>query len=147
MTGGTPEAQAINRNLAQAAQTCGLAMGLGSQRAGLENDETAGTFRVRAIAPDILLFANLGAVQLNYGYGPDECRRAVEMVEADALILHLNPLQEVVQAEGDANWGGLLQDRRGVPGAACAGDRQRSRLGHQRAPPACSSKRASGPST
>ncbi|MDI9546501.1 MAG: type 2 isopentenyl-diphosphate Delta-isomerase [Chloroflexota bacterium] len=109
MTGGTPEAQAINRNLAQAAQTCGLAMGLGSQRAGLENDETAGTFRVRAIAPDILLFANLGAVQLNYGYGPDECRRAVEMVEADALILHLNPLQEVVQAEGDANWGGLLQ--------------------------------------
>ena len=108
MTGGTPEAQAINHNLAQAAQICGLAMGLGSQRAGIEHGETAETFRVRAIAPDILLFANLGAVQLNHGYGVDECRRAVNMVEADALILHLNPLQEVVQAEGDVNWGGLL---------------------------------------
>ncbi len=118
MTGGTPEAQAINRNLAQAAQTCGLAMGLGSQRAGLENDETAGTFRVRAIAPDILLFANLGAVQLNYGYGPDECRRRGDG-RGRRAILHLNPLQEVVQAEGDANWGGLLQKieevRRALP--------------------------------
>lgn len=108
MTGGTPEAQAINRNLAQAAQLCGLAMGLGSQRAGLENGETAETFQVRALAPDILLFANLGAVQLNYGYGVDECRRAVEMAGADALILHLNPLQEAVQAEGDTNWDDLL---------------------------------------
>jgi len=108
MTGGTPEAQAINRNLAQAAQFCGLAMGLGSQRAGLENGETAETFQVRALAPDILLFANLGAVQLNYGYGVDECRRAVEMAGADALILHLNPLQEAVQAEGDTNWDDLL---------------------------------------
>ena len=108
MTGGTPEAQAINRHLAQAAQLCGLAMGLGSQRAGIENSETVETFQVRALAPDILLFANLGAVQLNHGYGVDECRRAVEMVEADALILHLNPLQEAVQAEGDTNWGDLL---------------------------------------
>jgi isopentenyl-diphosphate delta-isomerase len=108
MTGGTDAARAINRNLAQAAQVRGLAMGLGSQRAGLEQAEIADTFRVRAVAPDILLFANLGAIQLNHGYGVDHCRRAVEMIEADALILHLNPLQEVLQADGDWNWSGLL---------------------------------------
>ena len=108
MTGGTVEAQRINRNLAEAVQAQRLAMGLGSQRAGLEQDETAATFRVRDVAPDALLFANLGAVQLNYGYGVDHCRRAVEMIEADALILHLNPLQEAVQPEGDVNWRGLL---------------------------------------
>ncbi|RIK37447.1 MAG: type 2 isopentenyl-diphosphate Delta-isomerase [Chloroflexi bacterium] len=109
MTGGTAEAQRINRNLAQAAQTQRLAMGLGSQRAGIEQEETVASFRVRDVAPDLLLFANLGAVQLNAGYGVDECRRAVEMVEADALILHLNPLQEAVQAEGDVNWRGLAR--------------------------------------
>ena len=86
----------------------GIAMGLGSQRAGLEQPETAYTFRVRDVAPDILLFANLGAVQLNYGYGVDHCRRAVDMIGADALILHLNPLQEALQADGDWNWRGLL---------------------------------------
>ena len=108
MTGGTDEASAINRTLAEAAQTYGLAMGLGSQRAGIEQPETAPTFRVRDVAPDILLFANLGAVQLNYGYGIEECRQAVDMVEADALILHLNPLQEAVQAGGDTRWSGLI---------------------------------------
>jgi isopentenyl-diphosphate delta-isomerase len=108
MTGGTAEAERINRNLAVAAQTQRVAMGLGSQRAGLEKADTAATFRVRDLAPNILLFANLGAVQLNYGYGVDECRRAVEMIEADALFLHLNPLQEAVQAGGDLNWRGLL---------------------------------------
>jgi len=108
MTGGTADAERINRNLAAAAEAQGLAMGVGSQRAGLEQHDTARTFRVRAVAPRLLLFANIGAVQLNYGYGVDACRRAVEMIEADALILHLNPLQEVVQAEGDTNWRGLL---------------------------------------
>lgn len=108
MTGGTEAAGAINRNLAQGAQACGIAMGLGSQRTGLEQAETANTFRVRDVAPDILLFANLGAVQLNYRYTVDHCRRAVEMIEADALILHLNPLQEALQADGDWNWRGLL---------------------------------------
>ncbi len=108
MTGGTERAHEINRHLAQAAQARGLAMGLGSQRAGIERSDTAGTFRVRDVAPDILLFANLGAVQLNYGYAVDECRRAVEMAEADGLILHLNPLQEVLQPEGDFQWRGLL---------------------------------------
>jgi isopentenyl-diphosphate delta-isomerase len=107
MTGGTADAERINRNLAEAAEAQRLAMGVGSQRAGLERHETASTFRVRDVAPTLLLFANIGAVQLNYGYGVDACRRAVEMIEADALILHLNPLQEVVQAGGDTNWRGL----------------------------------------
>jgi len=108
MTGGTPEATALNRRLAEAAQTAGIGMGLGSQRAAIEDPTLADTFRVRRVAPDILLMANLGAVQLNYGYGADECRRAVEMVEADALILHLNPLQEALQPEGDTRFAGLL---------------------------------------
>lgn len=109
MTGGTAEARAINRTLAEGAQQVGMAMGLGSQRAAIEDPSLADTYRVREVAPDILLFANLGAVQLNYGYGVDECRRAVEMVEADALVLHLNVLQEAVQPEGDGNFAGLLQ--------------------------------------
>lgn len=108
MTGGTAEAQRINRILATAAQEVGLAMGLGSQRAGIEDETLADTYRVRDVAPDILLFANLGAVQLNYGYGLDECQRAVDMIEADALILHFNALQEAVQPEGDGNFADLL---------------------------------------
>ena len=109
MTGGTADAQRINRNLAEAAQSRRVAMGLGSQRAGIEKAELQQTFRVRDVARDILLLANLGAVQFNYGYTVDQCRRAVEMVDADALILHLNPLQEAVQPEGDVNWKGLLR--------------------------------------
>ncbi|MCC7451339.1 MAG: type 2 isopentenyl-diphosphate Delta-isomerase [Anaerolineae bacterium] len=108
MTGGTEMAQQINRNLAEAAQHAGIAMGLGSQRAAIEHPELVETYRVRPIAPDILLFANVGAVQFNYGYGVDQCRRAVEMVEADALILHFNALQEAVQPEGDGNFKDLL---------------------------------------
>ena len=108
MTGGTERAAAINRTLAEAAQDAHIAMGLGSQRAALEDPALTKTYQVRDVAPDILLFANIGAVQLNYGYGVDACRRAVEMVEADALILHFNALQEAVQPEGDANFRGLL---------------------------------------
>ncbi len=108
MTGGTDTALRLNERLAEAAQTHRIAMGLGSQRAGLRNPEVAYTYHVRSIAPDILLFGNLGAVQFNYGYGLDECQRAVEMVEADALILHFNVLQEAVQPEGDTNFAGLL---------------------------------------
>jgi isopentenyl-diphosphate delta-isomerase len=107
-------------------------MGVGSQRAGIERGEAGTTFRVREVAPDLLLFANLGAVQFNYGYSVDECRRSVEMIEADALILHLNPLQEAVQPEGDVNWRGLLGKIEQV--CAQAGlprHRQGSRLGHQ----------------
>ena len=108
MTGGTPEAGAINQVLAEAAQAMGIAMGLGSQRAAVEHPELATTFQVRKVAPDILLFANLGAIQLNYGYGIEHCQRAVDMIEADALILHLNALQEAVQPEGDTRFAGLL---------------------------------------
>ena len=108
MTGGTEEAAEINRNLARAAQAYGLGMGVGSQRAALEEPSLAYTYRVRDVAPDILLLANLGAVQLNYGYGIVECRRAVEMIGADALILHLNPLQEALQPEGNTDFAGLL---------------------------------------
>jgi isopentenyl-diphosphate delta-isomerase len=107
MTGGTSEAETINLRLAEAAQEMKIAMGVGSQRAAIEHAEQARTFQVRRVAPDILLFANLGAVQLNYGYGIDQCRRAVEMIEADALIFHFNPLQEAVQDAGDTNFAGL----------------------------------------
>jgi isopentenyl-diphosphate Delta-isomerase len=109
MTGGTEEAAAINRTLAEAAQETGVAMGVGSQRAAIERPELIPTFQVRPFAPGVLLFANLGAVQLNYGYGLDECRKAVDMIEADALILHFNSLQEAVQPEGDTRFSGLLK--------------------------------------
>jgi len=108
MTGGTDLAAEVNRRLATAAQELGLAMGLGSQRAGIEDPTLMATYQVRSCAPDILLLANLGAVQLNYGYGVDECLRAVESVGADALILHLNPLQEALQPEGNTEFSGLL---------------------------------------
>lgn len=110
MTGGSTEAGPINRILAEAAQAAGVAMGVGSQRAALEHPEHAESFRiVRQTAPGILLFANIGAVQFNYGYGVDECQRAVDMIEADALYLHLNAIQEAVQPEGDVNFKDLAK--------------------------------------
>lgn len=108
MTGGTIEAHRINVRLAEAAQASGIAMGVGSQRVALEDPTLARSFALRKIAPDALLFANIGAVQLNYGYKPDACQRAVDMLEADALILHLNPLQEALQSDGDSNFADLL---------------------------------------
>src|SRR5512136_1397383 len=108
MTGGTEQAREINLRLAHAAQALGIALGVGSQRAAIQQPELADTFRVRDVAPDIVLLANVGAVQLNYGYDVEYCREAVEMIGADALILHLNPLQEAVQPEGDGNFHGLL---------------------------------------
>ncbi|MEQ9669885.1 type 2 isopentenyl-diphosphate Delta-isomerase [Coleofasciculus sp. G2-EDA-02] len=108
MTGGTQQAKTINFRLAQVAQEYQLAMGVGSQRVAVENPQVADTFAVRSLAPDILLLANLGAVQLNYSYGLDECLRVVELLAADALILHLNPLQECIQTNGDTKFHGLL---------------------------------------
>jgi isopentenyl-diphosphate Delta-isomerase len=108
MTGGTELAKTINFRLAAVAQRYGLAMGVGSQRVAVENPDVASTFTVRSLAPDILLFANLGAVQLNYRYGLEECLKVVDLLEADALILHLNPVQECVQTKGDTNFRGLL---------------------------------------
>jgi isopentenyl-diphosphate Delta-isomerase len=108
MTGGTELAYRINQNLAQAAQANQIAMGLGSQRAAIENPNLAYTYQVRNVAPDVLLFANIGAVQLNYKYGAPQCQQAIAMIQADALILHFNVLQEAVQPEGDTNFAGLL---------------------------------------
>ncbi|NEP08972.1 MAG: type 2 isopentenyl-diphosphate Delta-isomerase [Symploca sp. SIO2C1] len=108
MTGGTPQAKTINFRLAEVAQRYKLAMGVGSQRIAVENPQVGDTFAVRSLAPDILLFANLGAVQLNYAYGIEECLRVIELLTADALILHLNPLQECIQSNGDTNFRGLL---------------------------------------
>ena len=108
MTGGTEQAANLNKRLAAAAQTYGLAMGVGSQRVGLEHPELMHTFKVRDLAPDILLFANLGAIQLNNNYTIEHCKAAIDTLEADALILHLNPLQEALMKNGDTNFSGLL---------------------------------------
>lgn len=97
MTGGTPRSLEINRRLARAAEAFGLAMGVGSQRIAIEDPALASWFQVRDVAPGVALFANLGAAQLARGYGPDEARRAVEMIGADALFVHLNPMQEALQ--------------------------------------------------
>lgn len=108
MTGGTAEAGQINRLLAEVAQSLALPMGLGSGRVLIEQPELFPSFNVRAVAPDTLLFCNLGAVQLNRGLGLDDCRRLVEKLGADALVLHLNPLQEALQPAGDTCFRGLL---------------------------------------
>lgn len=109
MTGGTERAYSINKNLAQAAQEKGWVLGLGSARAALESPAQAYTFQVRKYAPDIPIIVNIGAVQLNNGVGIDECKRVVDMSEADALVLHLNSLQELIQPEGNTNFKGLFK--------------------------------------
>ena len=108
MTGGTDAAGRINRNLAEAAEASRIAIGVGSQRKALEDPVQAATFQVRDLAPSVPLLANLGAVQLNYGYGLEECRAAVRMIDADGLAFHLNVLQEAIQPEGDTDFSGLL---------------------------------------
>jgi len=108
MTGGTDFAGEINYRLAEVAEYYKIAMGVGSQRVAVENPLVAKTFAVRSHAPNILLFANLGAVQLNYDYGIEQCQKVIDLLEADALILHINPLQECVQTKGDTKFGGLL---------------------------------------
>ncbi|WP_415639882.1 type 2 isopentenyl-diphosphate Delta-isomerase [Paenibacillus lupini] len=108
MTGGTSEAGAINRRLAEAAEHRGWAIGLGSMRAAIEQEELAASFYIRDLAPSVPVIANLGAVQLNYGFGVEACRRAVDIAEADALVLHLNSMQEVFQPEGNTDFRGLL---------------------------------------
>jgi isopentenyl-diphosphate delta-isomerase len=107
MTGGTARAGEINRRLARAAEAAGIAFALGSGRAMLEDPALRETFDVRRVAPRVLLFANLGAVQLNYGVRSDDARRLVEELGADGLYLHLNPLQEALQPGGDTNFRAL----------------------------------------
>lgn len=110
MTGGKgEELLRINRNLATAAERCGVAMGVGSQRVMIEDESARPSFAMREVAPTALLCANLGAVQLNEGYGIEHCRKAVEVLDADALYLHANPLQEAVQEKGNRNFSGLME--------------------------------------
>ncbi|PZO04881.1 MAG: type 2 isopentenyl-diphosphate Delta-isomerase [Alphaproteobacteria bacterium] len=107
MTGGPARAEAINTHLAEAAQALGIALAVGSQRGALETGGKGGlTQTLRNRAPDTPILANIGAAQLTRGFGVDEARRAVDMIGADALIVHLNPLQEACQPEGDRNWWG-----------------------------------------
>ncbi len=109
MTGGPARATEINRNLAIASSELGIALAVGSQRVAIEGSDAGGLGReLRRLAPNVPLLGNFGAAQLNKGFGVDEARRAVEMIEADALIIHVNPLQEAVQPEGDRDWRGLL---------------------------------------
>lgn len=114
MTGGLESGATINRHLAEAAQELGIGMGLGSQRITIERPETLASFQVRDVAPDILLLANLGAVQLTLGYGVNECLQVIKSVGADALYLHLNSLQEAVQPGGDTQFVGVTQRIREV---------------------------------
>ncbi len=110
ITGGTDEAEKINRTLATAAQRLGLGIGVGSQRIAIQQPEVERTFRVvRDAAPDALVIGNIGCPQLSLGWGVEEARRAVEMVEADALAVHMNPLQEAVQVGGDTNYRGIVE--------------------------------------
>jgi isopentenyl-diphosphate delta-isomerase len=108
MTGGVGEAGVINRRLAEVAEANGLALGLGSARVLLESPGVLPTFAVRHIAPSVPLLANLGATHLLKGTGVDDCRRLIEQLQADALVLHLNALQEAIQPEGTPRFAGLL---------------------------------------
>jgi len=108
MTGGSSAGlRRINETLAAAAEECGVGMAVGSQRVMFDDPASRPSFRLRHLAPNALLLANLGAVQLNYGFGLSQCREAVEVLEADGLYLHLNPLQEAVQPEGECRFSGL----------------------------------------
>jgi len=108
MTGGAALAEKINSNLAIAAETLGWVLSLGSTRSLIESKEHQSSFQVRKYAPSIPIIANLGAVQLNYGFGIEECRRIVEMTEVNSLVLHLNSIQEVIQKDGNTNFKDLL---------------------------------------
>ncbi|GAA0633937.1 type 2 isopentenyl-diphosphate Delta-isomerase [Brevundimonas lenta] len=108
MTGGPARAEAINARLAEAAQHLGIALAVGSQRAALEQGGAPGLdMALRLRAPDTPILANIGAAQLTRGFGVDEARRIIDMVAADALVVHLNPLQEACQPEGDRDWWGV----------------------------------------
>lgn len=110
MTGGSGKTKHFNQLFARTAAEFGIAMGVGSQRAAIVHPELEDTYKiVRKEAPNALLFANLGVVQLNKGFGLSECQKAVDMLQADGLYLHLNSLQEILQPEGDRDFSGLLE--------------------------------------
>jgi isopentenyl-diphosphate delta-isomerase len=113
ITGGTQEATKINATIAEAVEKLGLGMGVGSQRAAIEDKKLVKTFAVaRKKAPTAFLIANIGGVQLVNGYGVKEVKKAIEMIDADAIAIHLNPLQEATQPEGQTNFKGILEKTR-----------------------------------
>lgn len=107
MTGGPARAEAINARLAEAAQQLGIALAVGSQRSALAGEDTGLDLALRRRAPDTPILANIGAAQLTRGVGRDEALRLMDMIDADALVVHLNPLQEACQPEGDRDWWGV----------------------------------------
>ncbi|MEA3405758.1 MAG: type 2 isopentenyl-diphosphate Delta-isomerase [Pseudomonadota bacterium] len=110
MTGGAAQnLQHINKNLAEAAEICQVPMAVGSQRAMILDNAATDSFNLRQFAPTVPLIANMGAVQLNYGFGIEEAQKAVDALQANALYLHLNPLQELIQPEGDTNFACLAE--------------------------------------
>jgi isopentenyl-diphosphate delta-isomerase len=113
MTGGTKVAEKINKNLAKAAQELGIGMGVGSQRAMIENPALAHTFKVKDVAPDIFLVGNIGASHLLI-YSTEQLRKALDDIRADALAVHLNPAQEIAQDDGHKKWKGILAEIKGV---------------------------------
>ena len=120
MTGGPQRAEAINVHLAEAAQALGIAMGVGSQRVALESASLSGlNRRLRHYAPDIALFSNIGAAQLRNDFGLDEVQRAIDMIDADGLIIHFNPLQEALQENGDTDWSDILSRVEKVASRLC----------------------------
>jgi isopentenyl-diphosphate delta-isomerase len=113
MTGGHEKAKEINKNLALAAQELNIPMGVGSQRAAIEDGGLAHTYSIaREVAPEVFLIANLGAVQFSKGYGVEEAKAAIDMIRADALAIHLNPLQEAIMHRGDVGFRGCLEELR-----------------------------------
>ncbi len=117
ITGGIEEALRINASLAEAAEELGLGMGVGSQRAAIEDRKLEKTFAVaRKKAPTAFLIANIGGIQLVNGYGLREVRKAIKMIEADAIAIHMNALQEAVQPEGQTNFKGVLEKIREITG-------------------------------
>ncbi|MEM3577789.1 MAG: type 2 isopentenyl-diphosphate Delta-isomerase [Candidatus Bathyarchaeia archaeon] len=115
LTGGTQEATKINATIAAAVEELGLGMGVGSQRAAIEDKRFEETFRItRKKAPTAFLIANIGGVQLVHGYGVKEAKKAIEMIDADAIAIHLNPLQEAIQPEGQTNFEGVLEKIRQI---------------------------------
>jgi isopentenyl-diphosphate delta-isomerase len=118
MTGGTGQATQINSSIAQAVENLGLGMGVGSQRAAIEDQKLEETYAItRKMAPNAFLIANIGGVQLVHGYGLKEVKKVVEMIDADAVAVHLNALQEAVQPEGQTNFKGVLAKIAEVAGA------------------------------
>lgn len=109
MTGGTDEATVINGRLGELAEKYGFGMGLGSQRAGLKSEQLAATYSIaRKNAPNAFLIANIGGAQLSKGFTVDEAKKIIKMIGANALVVHLNPLQELVQPEGEPRYKGVL---------------------------------------